>query len=116
MLAVHGKEISKKSEEYNRTAKDLKDMENRESFEILKSADVIAMTTTGAAKYRDLIYNLPVSVKPYNEIYFCAYSEFFLYNLNLAHCFVVVFVLIYPPMTGQHKTLTIGRSTHFLLQ
>ena len=80
-------------------------MENRESFEILKSADVIAMTTTGAAKYRDLIYNLPVSVKPYDEIYFCAYFEFFWCNLNLPHHFVV-FVHIYPLVTGQHKTLT----------
>jgi len=48
--------------EYNRLAKDLKDMENRESFEVLKSADVVAMTTTGAAKYRDIIYKLVTKV------------------------------------------------------
>ena len=53
--------LNKRAEKYNRIVKKLKDFENRESFEVLKRADLIAMTTTGAAKYRDMIYKLPVS-------------------------------------------------------
>nr|XP_039261973.1 NFX1-type zinc finger-containing protein 1-like [Styela clava] len=45
-------------EKYNRLSKQLQELRKREDAEILQSADVVAVTTTGAAKYRELIYKL----------------------------------------------------------
>ncbi|XP_078484291.1 NFX1-type zinc finger-containing protein 1-like [Ciona intestinalis] len=39
----------------------LKAMRDEESFEVLRGADVIGMTTTGAAKYRSMIRRLPLN-------------------------------------------------------
>ena len=52
----------------------MKSIRNEESIQVLRNADVIAMTTTGAAKYRELIYKLPVSMALWqfflNKLYF----------------------------------------------
>jgi len=68
LLAIHRKNISEKSNEYNRLTKALNDIRNQEAFQVLEKADVIAMTTTGAAKYRDMIYKLPVKMVILNLI------------------------------------------------
>ena len=59
---VRRKILAKHSLKYNKLVKQLDDMKNQEAFQVLENADVIAMTTTGAAKYRDMIYKIPVSV------------------------------------------------------
>ena len=44
--------------EYNNFAKELEELSRKADAEIVKEADVVAATTTGAAKYRDMINNL----------------------------------------------------------
>ena len=52
--------ITQASAKYNRLAKVLTEAKNEEDFQILRSANVIGMTTTGAARYRDIVHRLPV--------------------------------------------------------
>ncbi|XP_039261961.2 NFX1-type zinc finger-containing protein 1-like [Styela clava] len=49
-------------EEYARLLRELKDLRDLEDGEILKEADVIAITTTGAAKYRNMIQKLDCKI------------------------------------------------------
>ncbi|CAK8681019.1 unnamed protein product [Clavelina lepadiformis] len=47
---------------YNHLTKEIRNIRRHEDFSVLETANVIAMTTTGAAKYRDIIYKLPVRI------------------------------------------------------
>ncbi|XP_068745964.1 NFX1-type zinc finger-containing protein 1-like [Montipora capricornis] len=50
--------ISLYQEQFEAGAKKMKDIKNLEDFEILKNADVVGMTTTGAAKFRRILQRL----------------------------------------------------------
>ncbi|CAK8680919.1 unnamed protein product [Clavelina lepadiformis] len=54
--------VKKHLQEYNDLVKELANFRNEEDFSLLQDADVVAMTTSGAAKYRDMIYKLPVKI------------------------------------------------------
>jgi len=45
---------------YNQLCKSLHEFQRAEDRAVLKEAQIIGITTTGAAKYRDIIYQLPV--------------------------------------------------------
>lgn len=45
---------------YNQIVKSIQDLQRTLEKEVLKGVDVIGITTTGAAKYRDIVYKLPV--------------------------------------------------------
>lgn len=47
---------------YNQYARRLEELRQMEDAEILQNADVVAVTTTGAAKYRNLIYKLKTKI------------------------------------------------------
>ncbi|XP_068745966.1 NFX1-type zinc finger-containing protein 1-like isoform X2 [Montipora capricornis] len=50
--------ISLYQEQFEAGAKKMKDIRNLEDFEILKNADVVGLTTTGAAKFRRILQRL----------------------------------------------------------
>nr|XP_026689972.1 NFX1-type zinc finger-containing protein 1-like isoform X1 [Ciona intestinalis] len=54
--------VAKHIDNYNKQTAKLKEIREEESFAVLRGADVIGMTTTGAAKYRSIISRLPVKV------------------------------------------------------
>ena len=55
-------------QEYNRLARNLKHIEDNEDLAVMRDADVIAMTTTGAAKHRAILSQLEVNIC-FSEIY-----------------------------------------------
>uniref|UniRef100_H2Y156 Uncharacterized protein n=3 Tax=Ciona intestinalis TaxID=7719 RepID=H2Y156_CIOIN len=56
------REIEQHIVHLNKQAAQLNAIREEESFAVLRGADVIGMTTTGAAKYRSIINRLPVKV------------------------------------------------------
>ncbi|XP_078484289.1 NFX1-type zinc finger-containing protein 1-like [Ciona intestinalis] len=54
--------LTEHMDNYNRKIANFKAMREAASFAVLRGADVIGMTTTGAAKYRSIISKLPVKV------------------------------------------------------
>lgn len=92
--------LNERAEKYNRQIKKMTDLGNRDSFEVLKNADVIAMTTTGAAKHRDMIYRLPVS-------FFLCYIEFVInsFQSNLVYYCSLLAVLFQLMLFMNYKSL-----------
>ncbi|XP_068707528.1 NFX1-type zinc finger-containing protein 1-like [Montipora foliosa] len=54
----YGHTVSLYQEQFDAGAKKMKDIKNLEDLEILKNADVVGMTATGAAKFRSLLQRL----------------------------------------------------------
>ncbi|XP_076813144.1 NFX1-type zinc finger-containing protein 1-like isoform X2 [Clavelina lepadiformis] len=54
--------IIAEGDKYNQLARALVDAQNEQDYTILRSAKVVGMTTTGAAKYRDIVQRLPAKV------------------------------------------------------
>ncbi|XP_028413341.1 NFX1-type zinc finger-containing protein 1-like isoform X2 [Dendronephthya gigantea] len=54
----HQNTIASIQDEYNRGMKELQELYNARDYELLREAHVIGMTTTGAAKYRNLLHRI----------------------------------------------------------
>ena len=81
--------IIAEGDKYNQLARALVDAQNEQDYTILRSAKVVGMTTTGAAKYRDIVQRLPVcfgkSVAMF-EFYLCDFVKNVLNVGKSCHC------------------------------